>query len=156
MELRELRQSLGITQKNAAQLLNISERMYQHYESDDFRRNTMQYKYIFEFLLKQKYNDDEINILTISEIKRKILPILNKHNISYCYLFGSYAREEANPLSDVDLLIEKYDDSFEFLGFIEEIRNVLRKRIDVVCFNKLTKKDLIGTILKEGIKIYER
>ena len=44
---------------------------------------------------------------TIEEIKDKTIPIAKKHGISRMCLFGSYAREEANDDSDVDLYVDK-------------------------------------------------
>lgn len=43
-------------------------------------------------------------ILTIEEIVRTVRPIAKKYNISEVYIFGSYARGEADTSSDVDIL----------------------------------------------------
>lgn len=45
-------------------------------------------------------------IYTIDEIKQKVAPIAKKYNIEKVYLFGSYARGEADENSDVDLLLD--------------------------------------------------
>jgi predicted nucleotidyltransferase len=51
------------------------------------------------------------------------------------YLFGSYARGEANENSDVDLLID-WDYSknigWEYAGWWEEIKGILNKDVDFV------------------------
>ena len=44
------------------------------------------------------------DVLIIKQIKERILPILAKHNIHEVYLFGSYARGDANNKSDVDII----------------------------------------------------
>ena len=51
------------------------------------------------------------------------------------WLFGSYARGEADATSDVDLLVElDYDrlDALEFLGWPQQLRRKLQKKVDLV------------------------
>ena len=79
-------------------------------------------------------NDVNKRILTIRQIKERILPILNKHQINEVYLFGSYARGEANNKSDVDIYCEPGDiKTFIDQGFLEdELKKSLRKDVDVI------------------------
>lgn len=79
-------------------------------------------------------NDIHKEVLTLKQIKEKILPILAKHNIYEVYLFGSYARGEANSKSDVDVYCEPGDiKSFIDQGFLEdELKEALHKDIDIV------------------------
>lgn len=53
----------------------------------------------------------ETKIYTIDEIKQKVAPIAKKYNIEKVWLFGSYARGEADENSDIDLLLD-----YEHLG----------------------------------------
>ena len=46
------------------------------------------------------------NILSQDSIRLLIRPVAKKYNIDKIYLFGSYARGDATPESDVDLMIE--------------------------------------------------
>lgn len=82
-------------------------------------------------LIERDINPD---VLTIKEIKEKILPILNKHNIGEIYLFGSYARGEANKDSDLDIYCDKGDiETYIQQGMLEdELQNALGKDVDVV------------------------
>ena len=51
------------------------------------------------------------------------------------WLFGSYARGEADETSDIDLLVElDYDrlDALEFLIWPQQLRRKLRKKVDLV------------------------
>ncbi len=79
-------------------------------------------------------NDISPNVLTIKQIKQKIIPILNQYGIKEIYLFGSYSRGEANKDSDVDI----YCDSGDINTFIdqgkleEELENSLHKKVDLV------------------------
>lgn len=45
-------------------------------------------------------------IYTIEELREIITPIAIRHNVDKVYLFGSYARGEANADSDVDLRVD--------------------------------------------------
>ena len=46
-------------------------------------------------------------MLTIDDIKQAVAKIGKKYGIKSAYLFGSYARGEANENSDVDIIIER-------------------------------------------------
>ena len=51
------------------------------------------------------------------------------------WLFGSYARGEADETSDVDLLVElDYPqlDALEYLGWSQQLRRKLKKKVDMV------------------------
>lgn len=154
MELKDLRHVLGQSQKEVAQRFNMSTRMYQNYENDLKYKGTFKYNLILEILAKEVYIEDETSILTLEQIKKKTQAIFKKNDIRYCYLFGSYAKGSPTPTSDVDLLIDKFEDSFGFLIFVEEIRQALRKNVDIVCLDRLTIATIVDEVLKEGIKIY--
>ena len=86
--------------------------------------------YIRDLILE----DIDPEILTIKEIKRRIKPVLEKHGIDEVYLFGSYARGEANRKSDVDIYCSNGDVNTltKEVAFIEELENALGKKVDVV------------------------
>ena len=82
-------------------------------------------------------NDLHPDVLTIKQIRTRIKPIMDKHGIKEIYLFGSYARGEAKPNSDVDIYCEEGDirtfsdqDDFE-----DELKKVLGKEVDIVFMN---------------------
>ena len=45
------------------------------------------------------------NVFTIADIKALVRPIAEKYNVDEIYLFGSYARDEADQNSDLDFLV---------------------------------------------------
>jgi predicted nucleotidyltransferase len=73
-------------------------------------------------------------LYTITEIKERITPVARQYGLARVYLFGSYARGEAKPDSDIDLCIEKgkLRTLFELSGFCMDIEDVLKKQVDVV------------------------
>lgn len=80
--------------------------------------------------------EDNINpsVLTIKQIKTRLLPVMAKHNIHEIYLFGSYARGEATNKSDVDIYCESGDvRTLIDQGFFEEeLEKALGKEVDIV------------------------
>ena len=92
--------------------------------------------------------------MTIEQIKEIVTPILNKYDIHYCYLFGSYAEGRARENSDVDLLVETEITGLKFLGIIEELRVKLAKKVDLLRLKDIQSDNPIALeILKSGIKI---
>ena len=86
--------------------------------------------YLIDLLRK----DIDSGILTIKEIKNRIKPVVEKHQINEVYLFGSYARGEAGPDSDVDIYCSSGDVEtlYDEVDLIEELEQALGKKVDVV------------------------
>lgn len=75
--------------------------------------------------------------------------------MEYVYLFGSYAKEKATESSDIDLLVSTSITGMEFFGLIEELRQALKKKVEVITLSSLEdNQELLHEILKDGIKIY--
>lgn len=80
-------------------------------------------------------------VYTLDEIAERIAPVAKKFNIPKVYIFGSYARGEANPDSDVDLMIEVGTlHGLEVIGALEEFKNVLKKPVDLITTRSLTQE----------------
>ena len=86
------------------------------------------------YLTSLVLNDIKPRILTIKEIKNRIRPVVEKHHIKDVYLFGSYARGEANENSDVDIYCSSgdVDTLFKEVDLIRELEEALGKKVDVV------------------------
>jgi predicted nucleotidyltransferase len=90
----------------------------------------------------------------IEEIKKKIIPILKKFNVTKAGIFGSYARGENKKKSDVDILAEidnKYS-LFEVIGLKIELEKAVKKKVDLVEY-ALIRKEIRESILKDEIPI---
>jgi predicted nucleotidyltransferase len=74
------------------------------------------------------------SVLTIKQIKERIKPVMERHGIKTVYLFGSYARGEANSNSDVDIYCDRgdVDTLFKAVAFNDELEKALGKKVDVV------------------------
>lgn len=112
-------------------------------------------KSINKYILNLIENDINPGILTIKEIKERILPILKKHQIFDVYLFGSYSRGDATKDSDVDIYCESGNIStlFEESHLINELKEVLQKEVDVIFFNDKCDDTFLNELNKDKIKL---
>lgn len=155
VDLKELRIEKKMTQQEVADLVGISLRSYKSYENDEEKQNTIKYNYIVEQLSKINHIDEETGILELEDIVRKCSKVFERYEVSFCYLFGSYAKGKATSVSDVDLLISTNVKGLKFYGLVEEIGTALHKKVDVLDMNQLKDNiELTEEIFKDGIKIY--
>jgi predicted nucleotidyltransferase len=80
-----------------------------------------------------------MQLTTINQIKKKIVPILKKNDVKRASLFGSVIRGEATEESDIDLLVEfKGEKSLlDLAGLKIELEELLGKKVDVLTYNSL-------------------
>lgn len=155
MTLKELRIEKGLTQAACAKVVGIPMRTYVRYESDEGRKDTIKYRYIFETLQKYGVIDEDHGLLTVEKIKEICTPLFERYNVRYAYLFGSYAKGKATEKSDVDLLISMPLNGLRFYEFVEVLRESLKKKVDLLDDTQLEKNTaLVKEILQDGIKIY--
>lgn len=91
---------------------------------------------------------------TIEEIKRKLMPVLQRHQVKRAALFGSVVRGEMQENSDIDILVEvdKGLSLLDFIGIKQEIEDMLERRVDLVEYEMI--KPLIRDhVLKEQVMI---
>lgn len=154
-DLKSIRLDKELTQQQAAGIVGISLRSYKSYENDLDKRGNLKYNYIYEKLSQINPIDEEHGIVDLEYISRKCSEIFDKYKINFCYLFGSYAKGKAKDDSDVDLLISTEIKGLKFFGLVEELRNSLQKKVDVIEVAGLKNNvELLEEILKDGIKIY--
>ncbi len=72
--------------------------------------------------------------MEIQELTRKAAPVLRSFGVSRASVFGSTARGEAGPKSDVDLLVRfgKPIGMIEYMRFIERMEEALERSVDIV------------------------
>ena len=151
MELKELRKQLGLTQPEAAVILNIPFRTYCRYEDEKQKENTFKYNQMVAVL--SKYAEEMV--LKTETIKSVVTSVFLKHDISVCYLYGSYAKGKATGASDIDLMIVSNVEGIELYQVIDELENKLKKKVDLIRLETAVQNvKLINEILKDGIKIY--
>ena len=155
MDLKEIRKSKNLTQPQAAKMLGVSLRSYKDYENNEKKRGTFKYEYLEKTLMNLYYIDEEHGVLKVEEIKQTVGSVLKNYEVDFCYLFGSYAKGKATDTSDVDLLVDTDVTGLAFYGLVEDLRNALHKKVDLLRINQLDgNQALLRDVMKNGIKIF--
>lgn len=103
-------------------------------------------------------------IYTVDEIKKRVFPIIQKFNIPAMYLFGSYARGDADENSDLDFLVDTTGTRLTSLLSLGELycdlEEAFGKRIDLVTVRAIMQNDKMEsdldfreTVLRERVKL---
>ncbi len=70
---------------------------------------------------------------TLQEIREKATPVFKKYGVKRARIFGSFARGDARPDSDVDFLVEYSRPlGFDYFSLREELKNQLGREVDLV------------------------
>lgn len=96
------------------------------------------------------------NVFALKDIVSLVKPIVRKYGVKEIYLFGSYARGEADKDSDLDFLVFGGEDFKLTMIFAlaEELREVLKKDVDVFEINEINKdSNFYKTIMKERLLV---
>lgn len=73
-------------------------------------------------------------------VQNQIIPLLQKYGVQKASLFGSYARDDYDENSDVDLLIQPPKGmGLQFIQLKHELEDTLSKKVDLVSFNGIDK-----------------
>jgi len=77
--------------------------------------------------------------MTTERIKNKIMPVLKKYDVKKASFFGSFARGEATPKSDIDLLIEfkGRKSLLDLSGLKIELEELLKRKVDVLTYKSI-------------------
>ena len=104
-------------------------------------------------------------VYTIEEIKERVVPIAERYGLRAVYVFGSYARNEANNDSDVDLLIDRTGSTikgmFDMGNLYHDLRESIGREIDLVTTHTLEQKStrkrtpaFVEALQSERVQIY--
>jgi|SRR3989339_57685 len=89
-----------------------------------------------------------VNMNEIEQIKKKILPVLKKFNVTKAGIFGSYARGEQKKKSDVDILVKTEGMGLlEFIGLKIELEKAIKRKVDLVEYEEIRheiKQNILG------------
>lgn len=91
---------------------------------------------------------------TISEIRDQVAPVMRRRGVLHAAIFGSVARGEAGPGSDLDFLVEfeRGRTLLDLSGLVLDLREMLVRDVDAVTRNALHPK-LRDAILSEAVPI---
>lgn len=105
-------------------------------------------------------------VYTIDDLRRIIAPIAEQYGLRTVYVFGSYARREANADSDIDLLVDLTGTNIRSLFALGsvycDLESALGKSIDLIPVSALeqtsksTSDDLFrNAVQTERVRIYD-
>ena len=97
------------------------------------------------------------HVYSIEEIRAIAAPIAQRHGVNALYLFGSYARGEATPASDMDFRIEKEHrfSLFQLAALQLDLETSFRKPLDVLTTQMLSPQ-FLRSIQAEEVLVYAR
>ena len=95
-------------------------------------------------------------MLTVEEIKKRIIPVLMENNVRGAVLFGSYAKGTANEDSDVDLLLDCDLEGIDFISLKYDLLETLEiTSVDVFDITHIIPDSIIDKeIKKHGILLH--
>ena len=96
-------------------------------------------------------------LYSISEIASLVAPVAREYGAEKVALFGSYARGEAKPDSDIDLCVNKgkIKGLFQLAGFQRELEEKFTVSVDVLTEGALS-EDFLNRIREEEVVLYEQ
>lgn len=94
--------------------------------------------------------------LALDEIKSVVKELLERYHAEYALLFGSYARGEATPESDIDIIVVggKNFVPRNIFALAEDLREMTGRDADVFEMREVdTGTPFYESVMKEGIRI---
>ena len=94
--------------------------------------------------------------MTIEELRQKATPVFRQHGVRYAAVFGSVARGEDRPESDVDLLVRlgRPMGMVGYMRLVENLESSLQRKVDVVTEQSLN-EHLRPFVVRDLATIYE-
>ena len=95
-------------------------------------------------------------------IREEVLNFLKSHKKEYernfgvikIGIFGSYAKDKAKEVSDIDLVVEMREPKmFKLIGLKQEIEEKLNKKVDIIRYRDKMNKILKRKIEKKAIYV---
>ena len=93
-------------------------------------------------------------VKTVADVRTIALPILKRHGVTRAGVFGSCARGNMAPGSDIDILVEIRGDIslLDFIRIKQEVAEAIGQDVDLVEYDAL-KPRLRDQILSEQVSI---
>lgn len=100
---------------------------------------------------------DNVSTYNLEQIIEKIVPIISQYDaVNKAFIFGSYARGDADEKSDIDIRIDASDlKAIDYCGLAGRLMMVLDISMDLVESDRLS-EEFLNTIRKQEVLIYER
>ena len=97
-----------------------------------------------------------MNTLTLDELRTIVKQLLERYHAEYALLFGSYARGDATPDSDIDIIVVGGDRFVprNIFALAEELREMTGRNADVFEMREVNAgTPFYDSVMKECIRI---
>lgn len=95
-------------------------------------------------------------LLNLHDIQTTVSELGERYGADRIYLFGSYARGEANEASDIDLRIDRGNiRGWALGGLLLDLEEALQKKVDLLTTGSL-QEDFLASIKNDEVLLYER
>ncbi len=159
--IKEARAEYGLTQKDLSEITDIPLRTIENWESGKRTPSPWVEKLVYSYL--KQYPKNRYGIITetkgtyeVNQIKDALLPLTIKYDINKIILYGSYAKGEQEPLSDIDLVVYGNIKGIKFFGLLEDVNNAFVKSVDLIHISQIEHNSDIYKNVMKGIILYER
>ena len=94
-------------------------------------------------------------VYSIHEIETILHPVFASYGVRWAVLFGSYAKGQATPWSDIDILVDSGLRGLAFFGLLESIATLLNVPVDLIDVSQIEKGSPIEMDIQQtGVPIY--
>lgn len=159
--LKEKRQEYMITQKQLSELTDIPLRTIENWESGKRKPSPWVEKLIQAYLTQYPKNDqgiitESLGTYTLNQIKEILLKVSQNQDISRLILFGSYAHQKANALSDIDIVVDGNISGLPYFGYLEDLANAFVKKVDLIHIKQIKKDSPLFQEIMKGVIVYDK
>lgn len=96
-------------------------------------------------------------VYSIRELENILHPVFAGFGVRRAVLFGSYAKGQATPRSDVDILVDSGLRGLAFFGLLEGVASSLKVPVDLIDVTQIEKGSSIEMEIQQtGVPIYEQ
>ena len=94
-------------------------------------------------------------VYSIHEIENIFQPVFAGYGVRRAVLFGSYAKGQATPRSDVDILVDSGLRGLAFFGLLEGVSSTLSVPVDLIDVSQIEEGSQIDAEIRQtGVPIY--
>ncbi|HMP34097.1 MAG TPA: nucleotidyltransferase family protein [Kiritimatiellia bacterium] len=97
--------------------------------------------------------------MKLDDLKPVAIQACRDHDVRRLDVFGSLARGEATPSSDVDFLVEFFDPdrnpAKRFFGLLHQLEDGLGRKVDLITTSSLRNPYFKKRVLEERVPLYE-
>lgn len=94
-------------------------------------------------------------VYSLDDLRGMVVPLVERYGMEAASVFGSYARGEATPDSDIDVLLYGGDAfrHFNVFAVAEDLHEASGKRVDVYEISELDDGPFRDAVLREAIAL---